>query len=204
MGPAILEQLRERTRPAHVALEAQPLLKRLVSSQLTEAEYGQLLQSMLAFYQSLESELVPATAELLARYPDPDYRYLPRAPLLADDCKALGCAAPGLIQPAVAPHLNGNGAYLLGVLYVIEGSTQGGRFIARHLADTLDMDERSGASFFSIHKGDNSWMAFRRWVGKDLAYDHQDDIESIIAGADMTFSALRAHLDQWKLLTHGR
>ncbi len=204
MSRPVLEQLREQTRPAHVALEAQASLQRLLSSRLTEIEYGQLLQSMLAFYQTLESKLIPATAALLERHPDPDYRYLPRVPLLANDCRVLGCASPGLIQPPMELRLEGSGAYLIGVLYVIEGSTQGGRFIAKHLAQTLDLDENSGASFFNIHQWNNSWAAFRSWLSTDLERHYQGDTRSIIEGANMTFSTLHTHLDQWQLFTHGR
>ncbi len=204
MGLAILEQLREQTRPAHLALEAQPLLKNLMSSRLTDTEYRQLLQSMLTFYQSLESELVPATAALLRRYPDPEYRYLPRAPVLENDCRVLGCATSGFMHPPAELRLKESEAYLLGVLYVIEGSTQGGRMIGRHLAQTLGMSEHSGAGFFNIYRYDNSWTAFRRWLGRDLAYNDQDEIRIAIEGADMTFSALHTHLDQWQPLTHGK
>lgn len=204
MGPSILEQLRKQTRPVHLALENQPLLKRLQSSQLTDTEYGQLLQSMLAFYQALESELVPATESLLKRHPDPDYRYLPRAPLLANDCRALGCVSSSYIQPPIELQLDGSGAHLLGVLYVVEGSTQGGRIISRHLANTLGVSEHSGASFFNIHQWDNSWPAFRRWFSRDLDGTYQNDIQRLVEGADMTFSALRTHLDQWQLLTHDK
>lgn len=193
--------MREQTRQAHIALETQPLLKKLLSSRLTDVEYGQLLQSMLAFYQSLESELVPATAALLERYPDPDYRYLPRARLLADDCRVLGCVSSGLIHPPLELRLDGNGAYLLGVLYVIEGSTQGGRVISRHLTHTLGVSEDSGASFFNIHRWSNSWMAFRQWLGGDLACNYQPDINKMIEAANMTFSALHTHLNQWQLFT---
>ena len=204
MGSLILEQLREQTRSAHLALEAQPLLKRLMSSRLTETDYGQLLQSMLAFYQSLELELVPATKALLGRHPDPDYHYLPRTPLLVNDCRVLGLASPGLIHLPLDFRLNGSGANLLGVLYVIEGSTQGGRLIARHLADTLGISEKSGASFFSIHRWDNSWTTFRRWWTRELEGTYQDDVQSIIDGANMTFSSLHTHLEQWRFLTHER
>ncbi|OJA05900.1 biliverdin-producing heme oxygenase [Halomonas sp. QHL1] len=197
MGSTILEQLREQTRPAHLALESQPLLQRLLSTQLTETDYSQLLQAMLAFYQSLETELVTATAALLGRHPDPHYRYLPRAPLLARDCRALGCDYSGFIHTPIELRLNGSGAYLLGILYVIEGSTQGGRFIARHLADTLGVDENSGASFFNIHQMNSSWKAFRCWLNRDLERPYQNDIKSVIEGANMTFSALHTHLDQW-------
>lgn len=197
-----MEQLRKQTRPAHEALEAHSLLQRLLSSSLTEAEYVQLLQSLLTFYESLESELVPATAALLARHPDPDYRYLPRAPLLDNDCRALGCDSPEVIYPTVKLPLDGSDAYLLGVLYVIEGSTQGGRLIAQHLTHTLGLSENSGASFFYIHRWDNSWMAFRHWFGRDLACHYQDDIQRMIEGANMTFSTLHAHLDQWQVITH--
>ncbi len=204
MSQTVLEQLREQTRPAHVALEAQPLLKRLLSSRLTAMEYGRLIQSMLAFYQALESELEPATAALLERHPDPDYRYLPRVPLLTNDCRALGCDSSGLIQRPIELRLEGGGAYLIGVLYVIEGSTQGGRFISKHLAQTLGLNENSGASFFNIHQRNNSWAAFRSWLSTDLERNYQDDTRSIIEGANMTFSTLHTHLDQWQLFAHGR
>lgn len=201
---SLLVQLREQTRPAHLALEAQPSLQKLLSSQLTKKEYGQLLQSMSAFYQSLESELIPATADLLERHPDPDYRYLPRAPILAEDCRALECASHVSAHPPIELRLNGNQGFLLGVLYVIEGSTQGGRLIARHLADTLDVNEKSGASFFNIHRWDNSWPNFRRWWSRGLECIYQDDFRSITEGANMTFSALHTHLDQWQPMTHER
>lgn len=204
MNSPILEQLREQTRSAHLALEAQPLLKGLLSSQLAATEYGQLLQSMLAFYQPLESKLVPATAALLGRHPNPDYQYLPRAPLLIDDCRVLGIDAPELIDIPAKFQLEGSAAYMLGVLYVIEGSTQGGRYIANHLAHTLGVGERSGASFFNIHQESNSWTAFRLWLTRDLTSHFQNDIKSIIEGAEMTFTALRVHLDQWQLPSHGK
>lgn len=204
MKQSILQQLREQTRPAHLALEAQPLLKSLLSPQLTETEYVQILQAMLAFYRSLESELLPSISALLRRCPHTDYRYLPRVPLLIDDCRALGCATSGLINPAPALRLDGSGAFLSGVLYVIEGSTQGGRFIARHLSCILGIGENSGASFFDNYRWEHSWTAFRRWFGRDLEPAFQNDIEDIIAGANMTFSAMHAHFDQWQELTHGR
>lgn len=199
MAQSILEQLRVQTRPAHQILETQPLLKRLLSSRLSNTEYGQLLQSMLAFYQALEVELVPAAASLLKRYPDPAYWYLPRAPLLATDCQTLGYASSGFTYPPLKLQLNENDAYLLGVLYVIEGATQGGRVISRHLAHTLGISEDSGASFFNIHRRDNSWATFCRWLGRDLECNYQEDIDSIVEGADMTFFTLHTHLDQWRL-----
>lgn len=204
MGPSVLEQLREQTRPAHLALEAQPLLKRLLSNSLTVTEYSRILQSMLAFYRSLESELVPAAAALLRRHPDPDYRYLPRAPLLVNDCRALDCATSGFIEPPAELRLEGSGACLSGVLYVIEGSTQGGKFIARHLSRTLGISENSGASFFHSDRREDSWTVFRRWFGRELEHSYRDDIGGVIEGANMTFSALHTHLDRWQVLTHGR
>lgn len=199
-----MEQLREQTRPAHLALEAQPLLQQLLSRNLHSAEYGQLLQAMLVFYRSLEVQLVPAAAALLQRHPDTEYRYLPRVPLLLDDCRTLGCTTSGFTEPDLALGLDGGGAFLSGVLYVIEGSTQGGKFIARHLSDVMGVGESTGARFFHNGRWEHSWTAFRRWFRRDLEPVYQNDIEDVIAGANMTFSALHAHLDQWQVLTHGR
>lgn len=176
------------------------MLKGLLSDGLTAPQYGTLLQSMLAFYRPLESELVPGAAALLARHPhpNPDYRYRPRAPLLADDCRALGLTPNRLHDSPQELRLERGPAYLLGVLYVVEGSTQGGRLIARHLSSTLGVGEHSGASFFNMHRSGNFWMAFRHWLDSGLAGDYRDDVESITEGADMTFSALRVHLERWE------
>lgn len=199
MPPPLLDQLRERTRPAHLDLEAQPALQRLVSTELTLTAYGQLLQAFLAFYQALEPALVPAAAALLERHPDPVYRYLPRAPLLAEDCRALGLAARDFIHPPIELRLSGDGEQVMGVLYVIEGSTQGGRLIAPHLDRVLNIREDAGARFFGLHRWNDSWTTFRAWSGR---YEH--DIERVIEGAEMTFTALRTHLDRWPSVMHGR
>jgi heme oxygenase len=173
MKSEILEQLRGQTRPAHMALETQPLLKRLLSADQTRTEYGQLLQAMLAFYQGLEMELVPATEALIDRYPDSDYRYLPRAPLLVSDCQSLGLT--GKAQAVGLPEisLDGSDTRLLGILYVIEGSAQGGRMIARHLERSLDITMHTGGGFFAIPLQEKSWPAFRRWSGANFSYTRE-------------------------------
>lgn len=197
MSPPILEQLREQTRPAHLALENQPLMKMLLSDRLTESDYCHLLQSLLVFYQLLESELVPAAKTILKRHPYPDYQYLPRSPMLVSDCQELGCAFSCVTYPPLKLGLNENGAYLLGVLYVIEGSALGGQVIAKHLTKTLGLNEKSGVSFFNAHRCGNSWTAFCRWLVRDMEPYYQDDTNSIIEGANMTFFNLRTHIDQW-------
>lgn len=196
MVASLLEQLREHTRPAHLALESHPLLQRLLSPRLTESEYGQVLQAFLTFYQRLEPALGPAAAALLKRHPSPDYSYSPRTAVLVDDCRALGIPFEGFVPHPIGLCLDGGDAQLLGVLYVIEGSTQGGRVIAKHLAQTLGVNEHSGARFFNRHRWDDSWSAFRRWFDTDLADLFQEDFRCMVEGADRTFDALRAHLDR--------
>ena len=68
---------------------------------------------------------------------------------------------------------------------MIEGSTQGGKFIARHLSEILGVEENSGASFFDHYRWEYSWTAFRRWFGRDLERVYQDDIEGVIEGANI-------------------
>ena len=142
--------------------------------------------------------LSPAAEALLDRYPDAEYRYMPRAPLLAKDCQSLGRTGPG--QDIVAPEisLDGSDTGLLGILYVIEGSAQGGRIISRHLEKTLDINMHNGAAFFAVPLQNKSWAAFRRWSGANFAYTCRNDVASIIEGAQMMFSELRSHLDQWR------
>ncbi|RYY93647.1 MAG: biliverdin-producing heme oxygenase, partial [Chitinophagaceae bacterium] len=118
--PSIAGLLKQETDQRHRALEDR---LRPHFGQLTSVDaYAQLLRSFYGFYAPLET----AIEERLPAGLLPDLGLRRKAALLLSDLEALGkpvagiplCAAPSLDSPDAA----------LGALYVLEGSTLGGRF----------------------------------------------------------------------------
>ena len=123
--------LRAATEAAHLRLHAIPVFQALAEGRITRAAYAGLLRRKLGFHAALEARLaeVPALAgfgiDLTARR---------RTHLLRADMAWLGAEADVPWSPL--PAFAGPSA-ALGGLYVAEGSTLGGRQLARALDGIL-------------------------------------------------------------------
>lgn len=127
-----------------------------------------------------------------------EYRYTPRSPLLIQDLNDMGQRPEPI--PALPPLPDLSTPWrVLGVLYVLEGATQGGRVIAPRLARSLGIDDRTGARYFTIHKradGDH-WRGFTDILtGLDTP-----PLTELIAGARQTFTTLHQQMDAWHQAT---
>ena len=113
-----------------------------------------------------------------------------RAHLFAEDLRALGAEPDTGARPELPAVEDTDQA--LGRLYVLEGSTLGGTFIARHLATlpTLGPDVRLGA--FSPYGAETGamWHAYRRVTRERVAAG--GDAGRVVAAARATFTALAA------------
>lgn len=168
-----MARLKEATRERHGEVEARmPVL----DPGLPLPGYARLLRQLQAVVEPLEAQLrergLPAAFALDRRL---------KAPLLARDLAALP-AAPRLSPSRVRlPGL----PEALGALYVLEGSTLGGRVIGRHLRGRGLTPERGGAYFHAYGPDTGAmWRSFGEamngWEG---------DPERVIAGANLTFGA---------------
>lgn len=185
--------LRAATRAEHEALETQPLMRRLVSPELTQAEYGLIVRAQRAYYRSLEPSLWPFERQLRDRLPEVGYRYHSRLPALERDSRQLALPAdegqPGWVfHPTSAEQA-------LGVLYVLEGASQGGRLIARHLGKVLALDGDNGASFFSSYAEQQNWALLCDWLE---GLPGEEPWKEALTGAKKTFAAFRVHFDHWQ------
>ncbi|SET36292.1 Heme oxygenase [Geodermatophilus poikilotrophus] len=113
-----------------------------------------------------------------------------RAHLFAEDLRALGAEPDAGARPELPAVEDTDQA--LGRLYVLEGSTLGGTFIARHLATlpALGPDVRLGA--FSPYGAETGamWHAYRRVTRERVAAG--GDADRVVAAARATFTALAA------------
>jgi heme oxygenase len=88
-----------------------------------------------------------------------------------------------------------NPVALLGALYVLEGSTNGGRFLARTLRKSWDLDGE-GLSYFDPYGEEQPqrWAAFKRDM-ENAGFD-TDQEDSILEMAKTTFLAISQIADE--------
>jgi heme oxygenase len=80
---------------------------------------------------------------------------------------------------------------ILGACYVLEGSTLGGQFIARHLREKLGMQPGEGDRYFRSYGPEvgSRWQAFRDEL---MRHSSPENDPEIIAAAQRTFEKLGA------------
>lgn len=82
-------------------------------------------------------------------------------------------------------------AKILGACYVLEGSTLGGQFIARHLREKLGVKPGEGDRYFKSYGAEVGarWQAFREELTRHSSPENDPEI---IAAAQRTFEQLGA------------
>ena len=179
---SILTTLRRETMPQHAALEDVIDLAAALESLAT---YGHLLQKFLGLYATLETRIV--TTPTLAHWL-PDLGQRIRAPLLVADLSALGMSHNQFevchqFMPVSTP------AEAFGCLYVLEGSTLGGQFIARQVEASLGLTSQHGCMFFSGNGRDTGkmWKSFGESLNA-FAAENPGSTQTVVASAIATFT----------------
>jgi heme oxygenase len=149
---------------------------------------------MLRFHRLVEAAVAPAAASIEGL----EYQQRRRSPLLENDLSTLTHegVVPDPVTPRVwpAPSLlvTGPGA-ALGCLYVVEGSTLGGRVLARWITGRLGYERHRGASGFAADARGTAqrWRAFGAVVEAWIARA-PEDLSPMVASAQATFAVHRA------------
>jgi heme oxygenase (biliverdin-IX-beta and delta-forming) len=171
-------KLREATADLHAQTEeGVPLMK----PDLTLAEYVSVLRR---FYRAVAAWESWAEKHVPERW-RPMFEQRRRSRLLLEDFRALGVTSDNNSPDEVPFPLLENDASFLGAMYVVEGSTLGGQYIARHVEEVLHFAPGVGNAYFRGY-GDSTgamWKEFRAVVAA------MDDRESgdVIEGARKMF-----------------
>jgi heme oxygenase len=199
-GLSRLAKLRCETSNAHAAIEAVPVMSRLMAKDLSLTEYVTVLCHMHRFLARLE----PMLGHLLSRHDAAIFIDGTRLAALADDLKWFS-TSPTAKQPKMPSLSSTLGA--LGALYVVEGATLGGRIIARHVGESLGVAPGAGGTYYG---GINAEKARMRWISFSKALErpisHSIGCESdddMLAGANETFACLARFLARIPVLTPG-
>ncbi len=193
---SLADTLKERTKEAHARAERHPLQGRMVSGTVTRAEYAAWLGQMLHIWRAVDAGLSAAAQRdpRLAAMLKPDHAQAAR---VAADLEFLGFGganAPAL--PATSRLLglisrgSAAGPGVVGVWYVLEGSTNGGRFIAKALGKGLGLTGSAGLSSIDPYgeRQREHWQAWR--AALDAQAWSQGEREEIVERASDTFGAI--------------
>lgn len=180
---SLLEQLRAATAALHSHLDRHTMMSELMSADLTEARYRQILQHMYPAHQQLESAVQQGAQELRLGYP-----LQARLAWLDDDLIKLQCDIPTMAavknmtnqaelthSETMAPVAIGSLPALVGWLYVLEGSRLGAAVIAKRLQRQLP---NSPCSFFSRSIAPQAWSQFLLFAQQVAAADSDEVIDA--------------------------
>lgn len=175
----LTEELKRQTDADHERLDEQPLLAALMSPRLRLEEYREVMGRMRSCFEAAE----PAIAGQLGVESLSDWHYASKLPHLARDCEVLHSpkTQPGSLSLADRHEA-------LGALYVLFGSSLGGRFIVKNVTRTLSLGETTGAAFYQSALEDlDSWMEFKKRLNE--AYlGHNSPVEAVVRGARKCFT----------------
>ena len=168
-GSTTMQQLRDLTRAEHERAEHHPFQQAMFKGELSRDEYAAWLGQMYLVHDSLETDLRRA-AENHEGIRKVVHSYQYQTPYLVEDLEHFG-VDPVAVEPVPATQRfitaveegRDDPLLLLGLHYVLEGSNNGSRFIARHVAQAYQLVPGPGLRYLDPY-GDKQreyWMTFK-------------------------------------------
>lgn len=189
----LADTLKEQTKAAHAMAERHPIQARMVKGESTRAQYAAYLGQLLPVWKAIDAGLWVKAANdpRVASMVKP---YHANAGRVAADLAFLGASA-GEVLPATQQFVDlvktaSGGVGIVGVWYVLEGSANGGKYIAKALSRGLGIAGPEGLTSFDPH-GDQQrerWQAWR--ASLDAQTWTEAERAEIVSAATATFEAI--------------
>jgi heme oxygenase len=182
------EKLRETTKNNHQLLEKK--LVQNIKSIRTKEQYSALLGLFYSFFGGMEIKInQEIDTEKLT-----DYLQRRKAAALGEDLQQLNTQKPALAAGEEVPQIT-NHLQALGALYVMEGSTLGGKIISKMIRQQIGEPHMAGLSFFNGYgeQSEAMWHRFKAVIDQPLS---PSDEEVVIKAANDTFIRFRHWFDQ--------
>ena len=181
--------LRNGTRAWHEALERTGFATAMLAGTLPLDRYVGQLAAYRVVLEALEAELTRTTCPSVTSVWSPDLVKLPLVERDLHHFAARGTTPePGPAAQEFAEEIRRTAATepreLLGILYVLEGSTLGAMFLLRHVTEAYRLTDGNGASYYG--SGDRTrWAAFTERL--DRALGEPAVQERVLAAADRAY-----------------
>ncbi|MEK6702746.1 MAG: biliverdin-producing heme oxygenase [Planctomycetota bacterium] len=189
----LADTLKEQTKAAHAMAERHPIQSRMVKGESSREQYTAYLGQLLPVWKAIDAGLwVKAASD--PRVASMVKPYHANAGRVAADLAFLG-AKPGDVLPATQGFVDmvksaSNGVGIVGAWYVLEGSTNGGRYIAKALSRGLGITGPEGLTSFDPHgeQQRERWQAWR--ASLDAQTWTEAERAEIVNAATGTFEAI--------------
>lgn len=187
MSLSVAQLLKQETAVSHVHTEN--ILSPRLASIHSFDDYAAILKTFFGYFHPLESMIrfyiTPGILE------DIDERR--NSSFITNDLKAIGYSTEPLAFCTQLPKINSSLA-ALGAMYVLEGSTLGGRMISRMLMkNTLVPFSNSNLHFFNGYKDETGkkWTSFLA-----VLEEHAEGVDAIVSAANETFNCLTQWMEK--------
>ena len=179
-----LFDLKARTAPVHLRLEGSGISRNLMAENVTLKNYVDYLKGMRDLTFFTECEIFPGTSQVID-----DIRDRKKIQWVEEDLHHFGHRDQANTKAYSHIQLSNLGEKL-GWVYVVEGSTLGGRLILKFLNGKFDDLQEKGARFLDGYGADTGlrWKAFLSQLSTYAVENNQE--EEVIGGAVKAFDAI--------------
>lgn len=193
---SLMERLRDETRAHHQRSEQHALERAMLAGTISRDTYVALLGQRFWVHRELEAQLRTAAEEHPAWTPFVEDRLFQEPRLRADLAFFGRVAEEGEPMPGTACLVReiqcvaSRPVHLLGYHYVLEGSKNGGRYIARSIAKAFNLAPGPGLSYLDPH-GDAQhevWALFKAAMDGLRLREHE--AEAVVASARLAFDGI--------------
>jgi heme oxygenase len=139
-----LHDLKSQTADSHQTLEHNQASLAILDEQVSLAQYQYYLLALYGFVEACEIQIYPQLQHVLN---DLDQRN--KAYLIYNDLISTGFPADQINAQVGTGFESAAIPEALGIMYVLEGSTLGGRILYKQVHEKLGCDQNSGASYFA-------------------------------------------------------
>jgi heme oxygenase len=195
----IMDELKSSTTQLHRTAEGMPLEQALIGARIPRHVYPLFLAQRLHLHRRLEAALTQL-AEQLPLDGIWSHALNAQAPRLLADLaffgfdpdSALALPSTETLIASIDRAMNESPERILGILYVLEGSNNGARFVARQLRRAWELTGADGMTFLDPSGDDQPaiWAEFRRRMNELGLTD--DQRRAILAAAHETFECIIA------------
>lgn len=203
---SIMSRLREETAELHTMAEQQPLQQSLARGTLAREDYAAYLGQLLLVHRALDLtvERLAATVPSIGRVFRSEHV---QVPYLLEDLAFFGLdpaainptpAAAALIARIEETALR-EPVSLLGFHYVMEGSNNGGRFLAKAIRRSYELPEGAGTRYFDPYgeRQREVWQQFK--LDMDACDFSSEEADSIVGAARIMFEGIAGiSAEVWK------
>jgi heme oxygenase len=184
-----LDKLKNQTATAHKKLESLPVSASIISPQMKIADYCHYLSLMYDVHYSAQEIVFPLLKDHIT-----DLAEREKTQLINKDLSFLHSTKNNTVS--VFSNKAINVPFALGILYVIEGSSLGGRFILKNIETIPGLDQQHGVSYFTGY-GNKTGSYWKTFLNQLTTYQQQNNCQDeIINGAVYAFDTIYNHFSK--------